>query len=285
MMILNEDGDADEEKHDQRPNTVSAALLNHLGVGFTNPRRTEFYWDSISDNDEKEDSDDAAEMTASLSGLKYVVLDVETHDWIDHKKFTLMTRNNCIGKIVEIAWLAYDANGNELDRKNYLLRPYDGYERIAEKATHVHGITTRCARERGSDASRVFARLARLLQLLPANGGCVIAHNMNHEDAILGTSLPPEHLSVWDSVCKCCTWNPELLPLLSLKKKSYGMKLSDLHSKVNPTGIHLQKQAHTATIDSQMAWDVYKYYKNALEQQGLDDVEYMKWLSKEPNEE
>jgi hypothetical protein len=275
MMEDGDDGDDDDDE-DRRPYTVSTALLNHLGVGFTNPRRTEFHWDTILD----EEKDSSTATIPSLPDLKYVVVDVETHDWKDHKKFTLMTRNNSIGKIVEIAWIAYDAHGNELDRKTYLLRPYDGYDRIAEKATRVHGITTRCARERGSDAPQVFARLTRLLRRLPVDG-CVIAHNMNHEDAILGTSLPPEHLAVWDSVRKCCTWNPDLLPFLSLPKKSYGMKLSDLHSKVNPTGIHMQKQAHAALIDSQMAWVVYKHYKAVLEQKGLDDVEYMKWLPKD----
>ena len=65
------------------------------------------------------------------TGIKYMVVDVETHDWKDGGP-----RN---GRIVEIAWMVFDRDMKCLESKQYLLKPH-GYDKIAQKATSVHGI-------------------------------------------------------------------------------------------------------------------------------------------------
>ena len=131
--------------------------------------------------------------------VKYVVVDVETHDWNafdynDHSK----------SRIVEMAWLAYDATGEVVDSKQYLIKPY-GYESISRKATELHGITTETAISKGTEAGLVFREFVSILQTLPPDG-FVIAYNMEHEHTVFTNSFNIDQIAVWDSVPKCDTY-------------------------------------------------------------------------------
>ena len=64
------------------------------------------------------------------TGIKYMVVDVETHDWKDGG-------GSRDGRIVEIAWMVFDRDMKCLESKQYLLKPH-GYDKIAQKATSVH---------------------------------------------------------------------------------------------------------------------------------------------------
>ncbi|KAL9190038.1 hypothetical protein ACHAXT_007249 [Thalassiosira profunda] len=149
--------------------------------------------------------------------VKYVVVDVETHDW---KTGEQPSRNAMIGRVVEIAWVAYNEAGEEVEAKQYLLKPHGGYERIAEKAVKYHGITNRLVRDRGSDAALVFNEFSSLLQKIPPTEGFVIAHNMKHEDAVLYNNLDEEGRKIWDAVPKCDTM--EKAPLALLPRKHFN---------------------------------------------------------------
>lgn len=225
-------------------------------------------WDTISAEvfDSGENGSAQEEGTA-----KYVVLDLETHDWRNGEQ---MSRSRAIGKIVEIAWMAFDEKGRELESKCYLLKPHDGYyARVSDKARECHGITTRCAEENGCDAKVVFAHFSRLLQQVPKDG-FVIAHNMRHEDAIMFTNLNQEQRKLWDSTPKCCTLQPRLLHLLpgarerGLLGRDYGLKLTELYKEINSSGgvpLQLIRHHHSALADVQMAWSVFWFYKCAVD--------------------
>jgi DNA polymerase III epsilon subunit-like protein len=116
----------------------------------------------------------------------YVAVDVETHDWV---KGGNVSRANFIGRIVEIAWVAYDARGNVMDEKCHVVKP-EGYT-ISEKARLVHGISTEIALKEGSAVDSVLADFCRVLEKIPKEG-FVIAHNMHHEDACFANNLNAE---------------------------------------------------------------------------------------------
>ena len=89
-----------------------------------------------------------------------------------------------------MAWMVFDHDMKCLESKQYLLKPH-GYDKIAQKATAVHGITTERAVEDGVDAQHVFVEFTAILNQLPDNG-FVIAHNMKREDLIFKCNLNDE---------------------------------------------------------------------------------------------
>ena len=150
------------------------------------------------------------------TGIKYMVVDVETHDWKDG--------GSRDGRIVEIAWMVFDRDMKCLESKQYLLKPH-GYDKIAQKATSVHGITTECAVENGVESDLVFNEFAAIVSQLPDNGS-VIAHCMGHEDSIFKCNLNKEQQVQWGDAPKCDTWNinwvAKITQLISNKvKKRY----------------------------------------------------------------
>jgi len=93
------------------------------------------------------------------TNIKYIVVDVETHDWKDG--------GPCNGRIVEqIALMVFDRDMKCLESKQYLLKPH-GYDKIAQKATAVHGITTELAVEYGVDSHLVFDEFIAIVKQLP----------------------------------------------------------------------------------------------------------------------
>lgn len=184
--------------------------------------------------------------------IKYIVVDVETHNWDDKDP----------SRIVEIAWMLFDEKGDQLESRQYLLRPYE-YDEISQKATRVHGITTKCARDLGSDAHLVFNEFTNIIKQIP-DDGFVIAHNMKHENVIFQTNLNKEERAIWKNAPKCDTWAVSLLKHLPEEAKSkylqrsYGLKLADLHKEISATRTF---GAHSAIVDVHMTWDVFEYFK------------------------
>ena len=63
------------------------------------------------------------------SNIKYMVVDIETHDWLpDHLVKDDDKDNDELrygtGRIVEIAWMLFNASGKCLESKRYLIKPY-----------------------------------------------------------------------------------------------------------------------------------------------------------------
>ena len=206
--------------------------------------------------------------TTLPANIKYVVVDVETHDWDDSG---LSARSS--GRIVEIAWLLYNNNGSCIESKQYLLKPH-GYDEIAVKATRVHGITTACAREHGVDARLVFDEFTSIIQSIPKDG-FVVAHNMTHENAIFGCNLTSEQQKVWDATPKCDTNNKILLKYVTGFKRGYkqvkcrGIRLSVLHQKIHPDSKLTLLDAKIALTDVKMTWDIFQFYSKCASHEEL----------------
>jgi hypothetical protein len=200
--------------------------------------------------------------------VKYMVVDVETHDWKEGKN----VRRE--GRVVEIAWKLFNDKESCLDSRQYLLKPH-GYSLIATKAAQVHGITTERAINHGSDANLVFDEFTAILTTLPKDG-FVIAHNMSHENSIFMCNLIDEQKIVWDNTPKCDTnamglWkylpSPAREKYQKQKWRKHGMKLTELHGIVctGPKSCASADFAHMADADVAMTWDIFKYYKQKIE--------------------
>ena len=67
--------------------------------------------------------------------VKYMVVDIETHDWLpDHLVNDGQSRYGT-GRAVEIAWKLFSDTGDCLESRQYLVKPYGSYKEIAPKAT------------------------------------------------------------------------------------------------------------------------------------------------------
>jgi len=108
--------------------------------------------------------------------------------------------------------MVFDRDMKCLESKQYLLKPH-GYDKIAQKATACHGITTELAVEYGVNVQHVFVEFTAFLNQLPDNG-FVIAHKMEHEDPVFKCNLNEEQRVLWDKAPKCDTWDTKLLKYL-----------------------------------------------------------------------
>jgi DNA polymerase III epsilon subunit-like protein len=86
-------------------------------------------------------------------------------------------------RIVQIAWLLYDSEGNEISKNEFIILP-DGFS-IPKNASDVHGITTAYAFEVGeklNDVLLLFEEHCKLSKYL-------IAHNINFDSKVLGSEF------------------------------------------------------------------------------------------------
>jgi len=210
--------------------------------------------------------------------IKYMVVDVETHDW---RKESIPD-----GRIVEIAWKLFNQEESCVESKQYLLKPH-GYNEIAQKATAVHGITTECAISHGSDANLVFNELIAILNVIP-HDGFVIAYRMFHEHSIFMCNLTQEQKNAWVSTPKCDVYSMKLWKYLPdglrdkytkmKKRRTFGVKLTELHNIICASPKSYAVFAHMAFADVEMTWDIFKYYKQEIDKKAeVNSHEELEW--------
>jgi DNA polymerase III epsilon subunit-like protein len=86
-------------------------------------------------------------------------------------------------RLVQLAWLLTDSQGNEVSSAEYIIKP-EGFV-IPSNATKIHGITTKRAQREGTELHAVLAEI-----ILAINQASVlIAHNMQFDEKILGAEL------------------------------------------------------------------------------------------------
>jgi DNA polymerase III epsilon subunit-like protein len=86
-------------------------------------------------------------------------------------------------RLVQIAWMLTDREGNELNHAEYIIKP-DGFM-IPSDASKIHGITTDMALRSGVDLR--FAVTAILGDMKKAS--ILLAHNMQFDEKIIGAEL------------------------------------------------------------------------------------------------
>ena len=119
---------------------------------------------------------------------KYLVFDTETTGLPPYRKVQqskeiasplkyLKHWDEC--RIVEIAWLLYDEQGNCLKKEDYIIQPKDYI--IPDEASRIHGITHEMAIENGIDMEIVLNFFASDL----AEADVLVAHNMDFDYNVL----------------------------------------------------------------------------------------------------
>ncbi len=148
-------------------------------------------------------------------------------------------------RLVQLAWLQYDARGVLLSSGNQIVRP-NGFT-ISTDAARIHGITTEIALAKGEMLSEVLDGFNQALQ----TSSILVAHNMNFDEKIMGAEFlrnnQPNHL---DGKRKICTM--ESTTDFCALPGPYGYKwpkLEELHYKLFKTTF---AEAHNAAVDIEM---------------------------------
>lgn len=86
-------------------------------------------------------------------------------------------------RIVQIAWVLYDANGQPLEEQVHIVAP-DGFE-IPVDASNVHGITTERARSEGKPLAGILEQFA----VAVGRAEWMVAHNMSYDAAVIAAEF------------------------------------------------------------------------------------------------
>lgn len=146
-------------------------------------------------------------------------------------------------RIVQIAWLLHDFEGNEMSKNEFIITP-DGFS-IPRSASDIHGITT----EYASEAGRNLKDVLLIFEEHCKKATYLIAHNISFDSKVLGSEF-----------IRILSRNPvQNIPLLCTMKSSTqyckierrygGLKwptLSELHLKLFG---HDFDKAHDALAD------------------------------------
>ena len=175
------------------------------------------------------------------NGPFYLFFDTETtgvpKDW----KSPITNFDNW-PRIVQLAWLVYDRNGNQILKNEFIIKP-GGFE-IPIEASNIHGITTQYALENGVPLEDVLFQFEKHCE----KSKYLIAHNINFDSKVIGSeylrTLSRNPVSKLEKICTMeSSTNFCKIP------GSYGYKwpkLSELHIKL--FGVDFEG-AHDALAD------------------------------------
>lgn len=171
----------------------------------------------------------------------YLFFDTETTGLPINWKAPVQNVNNW-PRMVQIAWLLYDASRNRIDEKDFVIKP-EGFS-IPDDATRVHGISTEYAMDKGQDLDFVLKLFAEQIE----TAGMLVAHNMSFDEKIVGAEFfrknIPNKLFQTNRICTM----KESTDYCQIPGH-YGYKwpkLSELHIELFGEDF---EEAHNATVD------------------------------------
>ncbi len=172
---------------------------------------------------------------------KYLLFDTETTGLPKNWKAPVTDVNNW-PRMVQIAWLMFNENGEEIDQQDYIIKP-EGYT-IPDEAAKVHGITTEKALFEGIELTEVLQKFAGAI----AQTDFIVAHNISFDEKIVGAEFVRKKFRTqWFSKKQICTMKASTkycgIP------GNYGYKwpnLTELHTKLFGHGF---EEAHNAAAD------------------------------------
>lgn len=145
-------------------------------------------------------------------------------------------------RLVQLAYLFYDKNGNKISGGDYIIKP-DGFV-IPTDASRIHGISTERAIQEGKSILTVLQDFQSLIY----QAEYLVAHNMSFDEKIVGAEFLRNGMQ--DSIStkrKICTM--QSTTNFCAIDGPYGYKwpkLSELHFKLFRTGL---EEAHNAAVD------------------------------------
>lgn len=145
-------------------------------------------------------------------------------------------------RLVQLAYLAYDAEGGLVASVNTIIKP-EGFT-IPADASRVHGITTERALKEGRDLGAVLREFKTLLD----GARCLVAHNMSFDEKIVGAEFLRLGLpDIPAGKQKVCTMHGTTEYCAIPGPRGYKWpKLSELHHKLFGTDF---SAAHDASAD------------------------------------
>ena len=171
----------------------------------------------------------------------YLFFDTETTGLPLNWKAPVSDLNNW-PRLVQLAWLHYDKDGNKIGGNNFIIKPA-GFT-IPPDASRIHGISTESALSEGVDLQIVLNEFHDLV----SQTSFLVAHNMSFDEKIVGAELLRNKMT--NSIAKknkICTM--EKSTNFCKLNGPYGYKwpkLSELHFKLFGTGF---EEAHNASVD------------------------------------
>jgi DNA polymerase III subunit epsilon len=171
----------------------------------------------------------------------YLFFDTETTGLPRNWKAPVTEVNNW-PRMVQLAYLYYDASGRKIMGGDYIIRP-EGFI-IPRDASRIHGISQERALDEGVSLSTVLTDFRSLID----EAEVLVAHNMSFDEKIAGAEfiragmknpIPPKR--------KICTM--ESTTSFCALPGPYGYKwpkLSELYYKLFRTGF---EEAHNAAFD------------------------------------
>jgi DNA polymerase III subunit epsilon len=171
----------------------------------------------------------------------YLFFDTETTGLPKNWKAPVTDLNNW-PRLVQLAYLFYDLEGNQISGGDYIIKP-NGFT-IPLESSRIHGISTEKATEEGIELMAVLNEFQQLI----TQSNYLVAHNMSFDEKIMGaeflrngmqnTVMPKPKICTMQSTTNFCAIDGP-----------YGYKwpkLSELHYKLFKTGFD---EAHNAAVD------------------------------------
>ncbi len=171
----------------------------------------------------------------------YLFFDTETTGLPRNWKAPVTDLNNW-PRLVQLAYLFYDKNGNKISGGDYIINP-EGFT-IPTDASRIHGIST----ERAIRDGKVLLTVLQDFQSLINQAECLVAHNMSFDEKIVGAEFLRNNMpDITSTKRKICTM--QSTTNFCAIDGPYGYKwpkLSELHYKLFGTGF---EEAHNAAVD------------------------------------
>ena len=189
--------------------------------------------------------------------IEYLFFDTETTGLPRNWKAPVTDIENW-PRLVQLAYLAYNANGEIIEKGDFIIKP-EGYT-IPTESSQIHGISTEKAMQEGHFIKEVL----KSFQDLVNNSEYLVAHNMSFDEKIVGSEfLRNNFQNTIPAKKKICT----MISTTNFCRISgpYGFKwpkLSELHFKLFNTRF---EEAHNAFVDIQVTakcfWELKKMNK------------------------
>lgn len=145
-------------------------------------------------------------------------------------------------RLVQLAWIMYDPDGNILENRNVVIKP-EGFL-IPAEASRVHGITTLIANEKGELLKNVMEEFSDKID----EAQFLIGHNISFDECIVGAEF--ERLRMMTTLPfkqKYCTMKSSVEYCKLPGKNGFkAPKLSELHQVLFGCGFD---DAHNALAD------------------------------------
>jgi len=171
----------------------------------------------------------------------YLFFDTETTGLPRNWKAPVTDLNNW-PRLVQLAYLFYDTNGNKISGGDFIIKP-EGFT-IPSDASRIHGISTERAIREGQPIKSVLQHFQSLIE----QATYLVAHNMSFDEKIVGAEFLRNGMqNSIQTKNKICTM--ERTTNFCAIDGPYGYKwpkLSELHYKLFGIGF---EEAHNAAID------------------------------------